>query len=161
MLFENSFNKKLSSIGTKYIKNFLEKMETFRFMFSSNENRLQLRRQKSVDEDGLFRESIFDCMVKAIELFNAKDATIKPLVSMKHFPRMIFYDSHRQKTTFTNLFDFINPDESSADGDFEFVNFVISVNKKIYNTQNFMQEWRNDFEIVYFSKNTILVEQGE
>ena len=161
VLSDYSFSRPLSPTGAKDIESPLGKMESSPFMLSSNVNGLQLRRQESVDEDGLFRESILGCIVKAIGLLNAKDPAVKPLASVEQSPRMISYDSHKQKATFTNPFGFIDPEELSAGGDSESINSVTSVNGGGYNAQSFMQEWRNDLEIVFFPKDTILVEQGE
>lgn len=139
----------------------LSELESPPFVPLSSSVGLQLRRQESLDEDALFRESILGCIIKAIGLVNVKDAIKKASASVEQSPRMISYDSQRQKATFTNAFGLIDPLEGSVDGESESANSVSSVSGGLFNTFNLIREWRGDLEIVYFPKDAVLVEQGE
>ena len=139
----------------------LSKMDNPPFIPLSSTVRLQVRRQESVDEDILFRESILGCIIKAIGLVNTQDAVKKAAASVEHSPRMVSYDHQRQKATFTNAFGFIDPLDGSVDGETESVNSVSSNTGGPYSVHNLIKEWRSDLEIVHFPQDAVLVEQGE
>ncbi|KAL9122115.1 MAG: hypothetical protein Q9187_001324 [Circinaria calcarea] len=124
---------------------------------------LQLHHQESINEDSLFRESIFACIAKAIGLTNSKDAFRKSVESVEQSPRMTSYDSRRQVATFSNAFGFIDPYEASGDGDSESIASTsgISIGGAQFGIPSLSNELRDDVEIVYFPKGSILVEQGE
>lgn len=133
------------------------------FLESNSRNGLQLHRQESLDEDALFRESILECIVKAIGLTNTKDGLKKPSDSVEQSPRMVSYDSTRQKAVFNNAFGFIDPYEGSGDGDSESITSVsgISTGGSSISSHSLRHELKDDIEIVYFPKDAVLVEQGE
>lgn len=131
------------------------------FMPLPSASSLGLNRQESLDEDGLFRESILNCIIKAIGLVHVKDAIRKSSISVEESPRMVSYDSQRQKATFTNAFGYIDPFDGSADGDSESINSFSGANGSVHSSHSLSSEWRDDLEIVYFPKDAILVEQGE
>lgn len=138
----------------------LSQIENPPFMPSPNENGLHVHGQKSLDEDDLFRQSILECIMKAIGLTNA-NLIKRPIDSVEHSPRMVSYDAQRQKATFSNYaFGFIDPYEGSGDGDSESVHSTIGSGSPS-NARNLTNELRDDLEIVYFPKDAILVEQGE
>ncbi|MCJ1306844.1 phosphatidylcholine and lysophosphatidylcholine phospholipase [Agyrium rufum] len=118
-----------------------------------------LHRQESIDEDDLFRESILNCVIKAIGLTNATEVQRKRADSVEHSPRMLSYDTRRQVATFSNAFGFIDPYEGSADGDSE----SIASTTTNTNPGNLAIDHglRDDIEIVFFPKGAILVEEGE
>lgn len=162
MLSEISISMPLSPIEAQATMSPLEQMEQSRFVPVPSTASLQLRRQDPIDEDGLFRDSILGCIIKAIGLVNVKDAMRKPSISVEQSPRMISYDSQRQKATFTNAFGFIDPFEGSGDGDSESMNSFSGANGGgVQNSDNLINEWRDDLEIVYFPKDAVLVEEGE
>ena len=162
MLSEISISKPLSPILASDTISPLEQMENSRFMPVPSTTSLQLHRQEVVDEDGLFRDSILGCIIKAIGLVNVKDAMRKPSISVEQSPRMISYDSQRQKATFTNAFGFIDPFDGSGDGDSESMNSFSGANGGGFqNSDNLINEWRDGLEIVYFPKDAVLVEEGE
>ena len=131
------------------------------FLPSPPRNGLHIHRQESLDEDDLFRQSILECILKAIGLTNAKDVIRKPVDSAPQSPRMVSYDAKNQKATFSNAFGFIDPyDGSVDDGDSESINSV-SVNGSSFSTRNLTAELKDHMEIVYFPKDAVLVEQGE
>ncbi|GAB7347170.1 hypothetical protein MBLNU459_g3285t2 [Dothideomycetes sp. NU459] len=113
---------------------------------------------ESIDEDTIFRESILDCMYKAIGLTNARDGLVKP-ESVPQSPRLVSYDSRRQKAVFNNAFGFMDPFDPSADGDSESMasTSVFSVS----NNFNLLEDMKDEVEIVLFPKGSVLVEHGE
>ena len=138
----------------------LSQIENPPFMPSPNLNGLHVPGQKSLDEDDVFRQSILECIMKAIGLTNAS-AVRKPADSVEQSPRMISYDAQRQKATFTsNAFGFIDPYEGSGDGESESVYSTFGSSSPS-NPGGLTSEFRDDLEIVYFPKDAILVEQGE
>ncbi len=123
---------------------------------------LHIHRQDSLDEDDIFRQSILECILKAIGLTNAKDAIRKPVDSVQQSPRLVSYDAQYQKATFSNAFGHIDPYEGSGDGDSESVNSHSGLGTgNSFSTRSITSELRDDIEIVYFPKDAILVEQGE
>ena len=125
---------------------------------SPRPNGVQMHRRESIDEDDIFRQSILDCIFKAIGLTNSKDEIRRPPVSVEQSPRMLSYDASRQKAMFSNAFGFIDPYDGSADGESESTH---SLGGGYINAQNLAHELRDELEIVYFPKDAILVEQGE
>lgn len=161
MLSELSMTKNVLPSESHELSSPLGQMEYPPFRPSPIVGGLQLRRQESLDEDALFRESILGCIIKAIGLLSGKDAIKNSSVSVEQSPRMVSYDSQRQKATFTNAFGFIDPYDGSVDGDSESVNSTSTLGGGAYPVQNLAGEWKNDIEIVYFPKDAVLVEQGE
>ena len=140
----------------------LGKRERTPFLPSAPRNGFHIQREDVLDEDDAFRQSILECILKAIGLTNAKDAIRKPVDSVEHSPRMVSYDAQRQKATFSNAFGYIDPYEGSGDGDSESINsFSILGTGSPLGTRGIINELRDDMEIVYFPKDAILVEQGE
>ncbi|KAI9873190.1 MAG: Neuropathy target esterase, partial [Pleopsidium flavum] len=141
----------------------LAKGEHAPFLAPSAHNHLQLHRQDSLDEDTLFRESILECIVKAIGLTNTRDALKKPSDSVEQSPRLVSYDSTRQKAVFNNAFGFIDPYDGSVDGDSESITSIsgLSTGGSSFSNHSLNHEFRDDVEIVYFPKGAVLVEQGE
>ncbi|KAI9700657.1 MAG: phosphatidylcholine and lysophosphatidylcholine phospholipase [Candelina mexicana] len=131
--------------------------------FVTSANRNSIHRQESLDEDSIFREAILGCIFKAIGLINAKNAIGNKPQSVEQSPRLVSYDSRRQKAVFNNAFGFIDPYEGSVDGDTESMasmSTTFSVGSTASRT-GLTNELRDDIEIVYFPKGAILVEQGE
>ncbi|KAL4877809.1 hypothetical protein BJY04DRAFT_197263 [Aspergillus karnatakaensis] len=126
--------------------------------------RSSLQRKDSVDEDALFRESILDCIMKGIGLTaSSHDALRKGSQSGELSPKLVSYDSRRQKAVFSNnAFGFIDPYEGSGDGESESV-MSMSVTSAGGTSPivNLREELLNDIEVVYFPKGSVLVEQGE
>lgn len=129
--------------------------------FNTLRPRMTLHRQESVDEDGIFRQSILECIFKAIGLTNTKNA-LRMSDSVEASPRLVSYDQRRQKAIFSsNAFGFIDPYEGSADGDTESMTSGGTSAGAVPSTQGLAHELRDDVEIVYFPKGSVLVEQGE
>ncbi|RFU35340.1 hypothetical protein B7463_g925, partial [Scytalidium lignicola] len=125
------------------------------------ESRIGLHRQESVDEDGIFRKSILECIFKAIGLTNTKQA-LRMSDSVEASPRLVSYDQRKQKAVFTNnAFGLIDPYEGSRDGDSEsMTSGGVSVGA-MPSLQSLAAEMKDDVEIVFFPKGSVLVEQGE
>ncbi|KAF2725082.1 patatin-domain-containing protein [Polychaeton citri CBS 116435] len=122
--------------------------------------RANVHRQESMDEDALFRESIMDCMAKAIGLTNMKDG-LRKAESAAQSPHLVSFDARRQTAIFNNAFGFMDPysGDGSGDGDAESVASAsaFSVSGKL----NATEDLKHEIEIVYFPKGSVLVEQGE
>ena len=118
-----------------------------------------------------FRDAVLDCMFKAIGL-SAVDSALKPAVnggssSVPASPRLVSYDSVRQKAVFTHATNLSSlpafgqhsfpllghGSQSSAMDDEE-----QSVGSSLVSIQS---ELENDVEIVFFKAGTVLVEQEE
>lgn len=122
-----------------------------------------LHRQESLDEDGMFRASVLECIFKAIGL--AKGIHTAPKTwSGEQSPRLVSYDSKRQVAVFNNAFGLIDPYDGPTDVDTEsHASSPISAysGSGVYSSTGLEEELRDDIEIVYFPKGSILVEQGE
>ncbi|KAF2872086.1 lysophospholipase NTE1 [Massariosphaeria phaeospora] len=131
--------------------------------FASSLNRpAALRRQESTDEATVFRESVLECMFKAIGLTNLDNTVAKPSVSVEQSPHLVSFDAKRQKAVFSNVFGFIDPYEASRDGDTESAVSASGLSTiSAGGHQNMLEDIVNDVEIVFFPKGAVLVEQGE
>ncbi|KAI9683880.1 MAG: phosphatidylcholine and lysophosphatidylcholine phospholipase [Trizodia sp. TS-e1964] len=117
-----------------------------------------IHRQESMDEDCIFRESVLECIFKAIGLTNTKNAHRKTS-SVEASPRLVSYDSRRQKAVFNNAFGFIDPYEGSNDGESEsIVSSAISMGGSLSGDA---LKIKDDVEIVFFPKGSVLVERGQ
>ncbi|KAI9703513.1 MAG: phosphatidylcholine and lysophosphatidylcholine phospholipase [Bogoriella megaspora] len=130
------------------------------FATSHHRPSMQMHRQDSLDEDSQFRENILECMFKAIGLTNSQGSLRKP-VSVEQSPRLVSYDSKRQKAVFNNAFGFIDPYEASVDGDTDSGASVSIATTSTAAPINVLEDLKNEVEIVYFPKDAVLVEQGE
>ncbi|KAF1959912.1 neuropathy target esteras-like protein [Byssothecium circinans] len=120
-----------------------------------------LQRQESVDEATIFRESVLDCMFKAIGLTDLENPVPKS-VSVEQSPRLVSFDAKRQKAIFSNAFGFIDPYEASRDGDTESMVSASGMSTLSgLGHQNIVEDCVNDVEIVFFPQSSVLVEQGE
>ncbi|KAK7516703.1 hypothetical protein IWZ03DRAFT_195590 [Phyllosticta citriasiana] len=128
--------------------------------FVAPPGRMPLQRQESLDEDAIFRESVLECMLKAIGLTNTKNPIMKA-DSVEQSPRLVSFDSKRQRATFSNAFGFIDPYEASVDGDSESAASVPLSSMSVRDSRSIHEELVNDVEIVFFPQGSVLVEQGE
>ncbi|KAF2843114.1 lysophospholipase NTE1 [Patellaria atrata CBS 101060] len=128
--------------------------------FPASMRRNPLQRQESVDEETIFRESVLDCMFKAIGLTNIKNALPGP-DSVEQSPRLVSFDARRQKAVFSNAFGFMGPYEPSGDGDNESVMSTSLSTVSVNASRSISDELIDDIEIVFFPKGSVLVEQGE
>jgi lysophospholipid hydrolase len=130
--------------------------------FASPSMRPNLHRQESIDEATVFRESVLGCMFRAIGLTNPENPIPQPAASVEQSPRLVSFDTRRQKAIFTNAFGFLDPYEASRDGDTESVASASNMSTlSASGHSNLLEEVVNDVEIVHFPKDAVLVEQGE
>lgn len=127
---------------------------------SSPRSRGALHRQVSMDEDRFFRESITECMLKAIGLTGSKNA-LRTTNSVEQSPRLVSYDKRSHKAVFNNAFGFIDALDPSVDGETESVASVPSSAMGASGSSSIHDELSSDMEIVFFPKGAVLVEQGE
>lgn len=120
-------------------------------------DRVALQRQDSYDEDVFFRDSITDCMLKALGLNNPTNVTRKP-ESVEQSPRLVSFDSRSQQAVFNNAFGFIDAFDGS-DGSESMASIPSNIGPRP--AGNIREELSSDVEIVFFPKDSILVEQGE
>lgn len=120
-------------------------------------------RKESIDEDALFRDAILDCLMKGIGLSGStREAFRKSSHSGDASPRLVSYDSRRQKAVFSNAFGFIDPYEGSGEGETEsMTSMSVTSAGGTSPMVNLKEELQNDIEIVYFPQGSVLVEQGE
>ncbi|OJK01273.1 hypothetical protein ASPACDRAFT_115908 [Aspergillus aculeatus ATCC 16872] len=120
-------------------------------------------RKENVDEDALFRESILECIMKGIGLTESTNGLLrKSQNSGDASPRLLSYDSRRQKAVFgNNAFGFIDPYEASVDDTESMMSMSVTSAGGTSPVINLREELRNDIEIVYFPQGSVLVEQGE
>ena len=123
-------------------------------------------------DENEFRDAVLDCMFKAIGL-SAVDSTLNPASgagssSIPASPRLVSYDSVRQKAVFTNTttnlsslpafgqytFPLLNNGSQSSAMDDE----EQSMASSLLSIQN---ELENEVEVVFFKSGTVLVEQEE
>jgi predicted acylesterase/phospholipase RssA/CRP-like cAMP-binding protein len=132
-------------------------------LFRAGPQNSLLHRQQSIDEDGIFRESVLSCMIKSLGLtMNARDAFQKGNMSVEQSPRLLSYDSRRQTAVFSNAFGFMDPYEATGDAESESA-ISTSMNSLAgsMHGRNLNDELIDDVEIVFFPKGSVLVEQGE
>jgi lysophospholipid hydrolase len=117
-------------------------------------------KRETLDEDNIFRESTLECMFKAIGL-TSNGANREP-DSTQASPRLVSFDQRRQKAVFTNhAFGFMDGLEASPDGDSESMTSAGLSASPVPNAHALAQEMRDEMEIVFFPKGSVLVEQGE
>ncbi|SZF00536.1 unnamed protein product [Blumeria hordei] len=121
--------------------------------------RVDLNRQDSIDEDRIFRGSILGCIFKAIGLTSTHKA-LRMTDSLEDSPKLGMCDQKQQKDGFSNnAFGIIDPYEGSIDG---YSEPSSSVNPgEAHGTQGLAMELRDEIEIVFFPKGSVLIEQGE
>lgn len=128
---------------------------------SQKQARIHIDPRESVDEDNLFRASIMECMFKSLGLDSGGSASREP-DSMEGSPQLASFDQRRPKPFYSNnAFGFMGPFDGSVDGETE---SVASSGLPMYsppNAQLLAHDMRDDLEIVFFPKGSVLVEQGE
>lgn len=112
-------------------------------------------------EDTVFREAVLECMFKAIGLTGFHASHLHKGDSAEDSPKLVSYDARKQKAMFSNAFgQFSMLDGSDTES-------VASTPMSVASTSgggslgNVQQELKNDVDIVFFPKGSVLVEQGE
>jgi len=117
--------------------------------------------RESLDEDNIFRQSILECMFKAIGL-SSNGSVSREADSVEGSPRLFSYDQRRPRPgPGNNAFGLMGPFDASGDGDTESMTsggFTLNTPPNAHLLANDMKD---DVEIVFFPKGSVLVEQGE
>ena len=109
----------------------------------------------------LFRESVLNCLFKAIGLTDVRNM-LPRTDSSEQSPMLISYDSRRQRAVFNNLFGLVDPYEGVTDNtDTESLNSASASLPDGNIPPPMAEELVGDVEIVFFPKGSVLVEQGE
>lgn len=117
--------------------------------------------RESIDEDNLFRASILECMFKSLGIDSGGNASREP-ESLETSPRLVSIDSRRTRALFANnAFGFMGPLDGSVDGDSESVASSGNLANSPPNSHSLAQDMKDEVEIVFFPKGSVLVEQGE
>lgn len=131
---------------------------------SQRHGRISIDPRESVDEDNLFRASILECMFKTLGLDTSGNVSRDP-ESIEASPRLVSLDQRRSKAFFTgpstNAFGFIGPYDGSADGDAESLTSSGMALHTPPNVHALAHDMKDEVEIVFFPKGSVLVEQGE
>ena len=127
----------------------------------AGKSRPSMQHQESRDEDMLFRESILNCLFKAIGLTDVRNM-LPRTDSSEQSPMLVSYDSRRQRAVFNNLFGLVDPYESITDNtDTDSLNSASALLPDGNVPPPIAEELIGDVEIVFFPKGSVLVEQGE
>ncbi|OAA81203.1 Patatin-like serine hydrolase [Akanthomyces lecanii RCEF 1005] len=128
---------------------------------SEKHARISVDPRDLAEEDDLFRTCILECIFKTLGLDNGGTASREP-ESIEASPRIGYMDQRRRRPTFpSNAFGFMAPFENSIDGETE---SVTSSNMGLHGTPSahmLSQEMKNEMEIVFFPKGSVLIQQGE
>jgi len=128
---------------------------------TQRKNHAALDQRETLDEDNMFRESILECMFKSIGLYGNGSGQ-RDAESAQASPMLVSYDQRRQKAVFSNnAFGFMEPLDGSIDGDTESMTSGSHLASPHMNAHALAQDMRNEVEIVFFPKGSVLVEQGE
>ncbi|KJR82456.1 lysophospholipid hydrolase [Sporothrix schenckii 1099-18] len=126
---------------------------------TQKQNRMSIDSREGLDEENVFRESVLECMFKAIGL-NSSTATPREAESIEASPRLGSYENFRQRTYSSNAFGFMDPFGGSADGDADSMTSGATANTPP-SVQSLAHDMLDEVEIVFFPKDSVLVEQGE
>lgn len=128
---------------------------------SEKHARISVDPRDLAEEDDLFRTSILECMFKTLGLDGGGASSREP-ESVEASPRLGYMDHRRARGGFpNNAFGFMGPFDTSTDGETE---SVTSSSVGIHNTPSayiLSQEMKNEMEIVFFPKGSVLIQQGE
>ncbi|KAF5962971.1 lysophospholipase NTE1, partial [Fusarium coicis] len=123
--------------------------------------RMTMDPRETVDEDNLFRASILECMFKSLGLDANGSASREP-ESMEGSPRLVSLDHRRSKFySQNNAFGFMPPYDGSVDGETESVTSGGTALHAPVSAQGLASDMKDEVEIVFFPKGSVLVEQGE
>ncbi|EED14313.1 Patatin-like serine hydrolase, putative [Talaromyces stipitatus ATCC 10500] len=116
-------------------------------------------RREAVDEDSIFRESVVECMMKGIGLTSSTRDALQKTYSGEQSPKLVSYDSRRQKAVFNNAFGFMDPfDDAESES---MMSMSVTSAGGTSPVHNLREELRSEIEIVSFPQGSVLVEQGE
>ncbi|KAM0742585.1 hypothetical protein ACQRIT_002762 [Beauveria bassiana] len=135
--------------------------QSFNPFDSEKHARISVDPRDLAEEDDLFRTCILECIFKTLGLDHGGTNSREP-ESIEASPRIGYMDQRRARTAFaSNAFGFMGPFETSIDGETE---SVTSSNMGLHGTPSaylLSQEMKNEMEIVFFPKGSVLIQQGE
>ncbi|KAA8899015.1 hypothetical protein FN846DRAFT_961192 [Sphaerosporella brunnea] len=122
-----------------------------------------LNDKRSENEDSEFREAVLDCMFKAIGLSGFTVGSQKAgTESGDASPKLVSYDSRRQKALFSNAFGQLDMLEGSDEETASVTSAsAASTSGGGGGIGVVRAELKDDVEIVFFPEGSVLVEQGE
>ncbi|POS85579.1 patatin-domain-containing protein [Erysiphe pulchra] len=158
VLFKNQ-NEILDGMCDNQVQNSLP-TRSYRPYTNQVHTRMAMDRRDSKDEDGVFRSSILECIFTAIGLTNTRNA-LRMSDSVESSPTLGSFDQKRQKPVFnTEAFSIIDRFESPMECEFEPTTSGFSSGG--FSSEYILaNELKDELEIVYFPKGSILVEHGE
>jgi len=113
----------------------------------------------TISEDTAFREAVLDCIYKAIGLTQSvRGHTESP--TAHHSPGLTSYDARNSKTPFSNAFGMLDPFEGMDDSE-SVISTALSAASTSGGLFGHHSDMKNEVEIVFFPKGSVLVEQGE
>ncbi|KAJ3489507.1 hypothetical protein NLG97_g5982 [Lecanicillium saksenae] len=127
---------------------------------SEKHARISVDPRDLAEEDDLFRTCILECIFKALGVDNGGTTSREP-ESVEASPRLGYMDQRRSRAFPSNAFGFMGPFENSLDGETESVTssgFGVHATPSAYMLS---QEMKNEMEIVFFPKGSVLIQQGE
>ncbi|KAG6317189.1 phosphatidylcholine and lysophosphatidylcholine phospholipase [Claviceps purpurea] len=127
---------------------------------SQRHTRIPIDSRETLDEDNMFRLSILECMFKSLGL-DGTGASPREPESVEASPRMFSADHRRRTYGSNNAFGSIGPFDSTADGETESVTSGGMTAHSPPTAQSLSVDMKDDVEIVFFPKGSVLVEQGE
>ncbi|KAG5994122.1 phosphatidylcholine and lysophosphatidylcholine phospholipase [Claviceps spartinae] len=127
---------------------------------SQRHTRIPIDARETLDEDNMFRLSILECMFKSLGL-DGIGASPRESESVEASPRMFSADHRRRTYGSNNAFGSIGPFDSTADGETESVTSGGMTAHSPPTAQSLSVDMKDDVEIVFFPKGSVLVEQGE
>ncbi|KAF8427767.1 hypothetical protein EV426DRAFT_588237, partial [Tirmania nivea] len=113
----------------------------------------------TISEDTAFREAVLDCIYKAIGLTQSVRGQIESPTA-HHSPGLTSYDARNSKTSFSNAFGMLDPFEGADDSE-SVISTALSASSTSGGLYNQYLDMKNEVEIVFFPKGSVLVEQGE
>lgn len=133
---------------------------TFNPFDSGKHARISVDPRDLAEEDDLFRTCILECIFKTLGVDNGGTTPREP-ESVEASPRLGSMDQRRLRGFPTNAFGFMGPFDNSIDGETE---SVTSSSIGVHTTPSahvLSQEMKNEMEIVFFPKGSVLIQQGE
>ncbi|KAL2267563.1 hypothetical protein VTJ83DRAFT_4840 [Remersonia thermophila] len=134
---------------------------TFNPFMTQRNGHLALEKRDSLSEDDQFRESILECVFRSIGLTGSTNGpSAKDECPAQPSPGLISFDRRSRSTLPVHPFGFMEGLDGSVDGDTDSITSGFSLATAL-NPQLLAQEMRDEMEIVFFPKGSVLVEQGE
>lgn len=117
--------------------------------------------RRAENEDSEFREAVLECMFKAIGLTGFNMGQKAGTESGEVSPKLLSYDSRRQKAVFSNAFGQIDMLAGSDEDTASNTSASAASTSGGGGISMVQAELKDDVEIVFFPEGSVLVEQGE